>query len=183
MKEIDEKKEIPGHAGYYADLKGNIYNKKGHKLIPQSQGNYVGVDLPIGNGKFRRFTVHRLIATTFIPNTDNKPQVNHKDGNKYNNSVSNLEWVTRNENQKHRFDKLHHSHFGEKNTQAKLTTEKVIDIVKFRNKGLDLNVLSDIFSVSKPTICDIMAGRSWSHVTGIPPKRNIKRMEELGYAV
>lgn len=183
MGKIIQKLEIPNHAGYYADLEGNIYNSKGHRLIPQPQGKYVGVDLPVGHGKFKKFTVHRLIATTFIPNVDNKPQVNHKDGNKYNNSVVNLEWVTRSENQKHRFCELLHSHFGEKNTQAKLTEDKVRDIVKFKRLGLGLGCLSDMFSVSKPTICDIMAGRSWSHVTGIPPKRNIKRMEDLGYAV
>lgn len=183
MRKIGQKLEIPGHAGYYADLDGNIYNRKGNRLIPQTQSSYVGVDLPIGNGKFKRFTVHRLVAMTFIPNIENKPQVNHKDGNKHNNSVSNLEWVTRNENQKHRFDKLHHSHFGEKNTQAKLTKEKVLDIIKLKKLGLDLGSLSTMFSISKPTICDIMAGRSWAHVTGISPKRNIKRMEALGYVI
>lgn len=179
MEEKTQRSEIPNHVGYYADMQGNIYNSKGSKLIPQTQGNYVGVDLPIGNGKFKRFGVHRLIAITFIPNPENKPQVNHKDGDKHNNSVTNLEWVTRSENQKHRFCELHHSHFGEKNTQAKLTEAKVRDIVKFKHLGLGLGYLSDMFSVSKQTICDIMAGRSWSHVTGIPPKRNIKRMKEL----
>lgn len=172
-------KELSDYKGYSIDTNGNIYNKKGRPLIPFLNGCYFAIDLPIGNSKHKRCTIHRLVAITFIPNIYNKPEVNHKDGDKFNNCASNLEWVTKSENQKHRFDKLHHSHFGEKNTQSKLTKEQVLEIVELRRGNSDLNTISIKYSISKSTICDIMAGRSWAHITNIPAKRNIERMKLL----
>jgi len=65
-------------------------NKKGYPIVYLRK-----------NGKSHVLTVHRLVATAFIPNPDNKPQVNHIDGNKTNNYVDNLEWCTNSENMDH----------------------------------------------------------------------------------
>lgn len=59
-------------------------------------------------GKVRALTVHRIIATTFIDNPENMGDVNHKDGDRKNNCVSNLEWCTRSQNIKHSYEKLNH---------------------------------------------------------------------------
>lgn len=174
-------KEIPYAKGYLIDTNGNVFNKKGKLLKPQVNGSYFAVDLPIGCGKYKRATIHRLVAVAFLENKDNKPQVNHKDGNKFNNNVDNLEWVTRSENMKHAYDVLLNSHFGERNTQSKLTSNDVLDIVNKRSNGTNLSEISSIYGISPSTICDIMSGRSWSHITKIEPKRNIKRMKKIGY--
>lgn len=61
---------------------------------------YLGVVL-CKNGKTKLIAVHRLVAMHFIPNPENKPQVNHKNGVKNDNAAENLEWVTQSENMKH----------------------------------------------------------------------------------
>lgn len=72
------------------------------------------------DGKRYYFSVHRLVAQTFIANDKNKKEVNHKDGNKANNNISNLEWVTSSENQLHAFKNgLQKSRMGKDHVQSK----------------------------------------------------------------
>ena len=117
-------KEVPNCDGLYlANEKGQIkskdrprrhfsikedncfYNRKGIILKPILDiSGYYRVTITFKNHKQKVFPVHRLIAQTFIPNPENKPQVNHKDGNKTNNNVENLEWVTAQENIVHAFE-------------------------------------------------------------------------------
>ena len=73
----------------------NIYKQNGYKVV------WVTID-----GKQKILVAHRLVAKTYIPNPENKPQVNHIDGNKGNNRVENLEWVTAHENAIHAFTVL-----------------------------------------------------------------------------
>ena len=87
-------KAIPKHDGYFISNLGKIYSdkrKSGRKeLKPFANAKgYAYVDL---GGK--KYSVHRLVALTFIPNPQNLPQINHKDENKWNNHVNNLEWCT-----------------------------------------------------------------------------------------
>lgn len=116
----EEWKDIPGFEGkYQISSFGNV--KSVDRILPHKtygtwhikerilkphwngQGNskYQCVHLQSGNGKMSCISIHRLVAEAFIPNPDNLPQVNHIDGNKANNAVSNLEWATGQENTNH----------------------------------------------------------------------------------
>lgn len=101
--------EIKGFEGLYvASPDGRIFKLKDGKLgkqigIPKTTSgqNYTIAALYDAKGKKHNACVHRVIAETFIPNPNNLPCVNHIDGNKHNNHVENLEWVTHSENPRH----------------------------------------------------------------------------------
>lgn len=96
-------KDIKGYEGLYAiteDGKVWSYSKKDWKAQSLNQSGYLVVDLWKNNTR-KLFTVHRLVAEAYIPNSENYPVVNHKDKNKQNNRVQNLEWCTISYNNKH----------------------------------------------------------------------------------
>ena len=82
---------------------GRVDNRKGKQLKPSiDKYGYEKVTLT-QNGKRKTFTVHKLVAMTYLPNPKNKTTINHIDGNKRNNNVTNLEWATEKENQIHKW--------------------------------------------------------------------------------
>lgn len=91
---------------YQVDEHGNIYGKKGRKLKPSLNPHGYQIINYMKDGKQHGTSVHRTVAMAFVPNPENKPQVNHIDGNKTNNAATNLEWVTEHENMRHAIDAL-----------------------------------------------------------------------------
>lgn len=95
-----EWRKVNGFSRYSVSLDGQVKNDETGLILSTSEvtGGYLSVMLSPGR-KHKR--VHRLVAEAFIPNPHNKPQVNHKDGNKKNNIADNLEWATGEENARH----------------------------------------------------------------------------------
>lgn len=90
-------------SGYTIREDGEVRSRFGRIVKQQiSKQGYYRLEL-WANGYGKKYLVHRLLAQAFIDNPDMKPQVNHIDGNKTNNALSNLEWVTQSENQKHAY--------------------------------------------------------------------------------
>ena len=106
MKAILERKlDFLGLEGYSVDTEGNVWSslygkeKEIKKLKPMKNSvGYYQVYLPQKCGKYKWFRIHRLVAIAFIPNVENKPSVDHINGDKTDNRVSNLRWVTHKEN-------------------------------------------------------------------------------------
>jgi hypothetical protein len=128
---------------YTIDEDGNIFSpwcKKYRPLNHTEKDGYKTVSLWGGKGtKRKRYYVHRLLAEQYIPNPENKPWVNHKDGNKSNNRIDNLEWSTISENLQHAYNtglKLVPSGKDNWNT-GKHPSKKVRKIMSEKKKGVN----------------------------------------------
>ena len=95
-------KPHPTQTDYLITEEGDVYSRKFRKLkkMKQRTERYKAINL-WNNGKEKAHYVHRLVAETYIPNPDNLPEVNHKDEDKTNNNVANLEWSTHADNVQH----------------------------------------------------------------------------------
>ena len=144
------------------------FRVKGRVLKPYRTGKgegYQTVELH-KNGKGTNKKVHRLVAEAFIPNPEFLPEVNHIDGDKNNNVVSNLEWASGKDNMRHAYNTgLHPS--GERVRNAKLTCEQVKSIrqeYRPNTRGLGVKSLAKKYGVGSSTIRNILLGRKWARV-------------------
>jgi len=181
---VEEWRPIPGWEDlYYASNLGRI--RSNDRLCPNPRGRgqrlkkgriFKGTIAPPGyvhmplcrEAKQVYIKAHRLVAMAFLPNPENKPQVNHKNGIKADNRVENLEWVTAGENLKHAYAFLNHTRIcfsGETNGSAKLTDKKVLEIRRLRKHEATPTIkLARLFGVTTSCIKGIFANKSWTHL-------------------
>jgi hypothetical protein len=120
---------------------------KGKLFSTTAKESYVTVRLS-KNGNITTFRIHQLVAEAFIPNPDGKPCVNHKDGNKQNNTAENLEWCTHSENNRHAF------RTGLSKPKRKLDDRAIKAILDAKGK-VSCTVLAEIHGVSFQMISKI----------------------------
>jgi|SRR5690242_7506178 len=154
------------------DRKGNS-NRKDHKVFKKSKNikwlvngdGYLYLYLVNSYTKNYFVSCHREVAKAFIENPENKPEVNHKDGNKFNNHVDNLEWSTRLENMRHAMDNGLNDSRGEKCGMSKLTESEVISIrASYTGKFGELSKLGRQYKVSSKCIEYIVKRETWKHI-------------------
>lgn len=158
--------DLIGYEDLYAiSSLGYIYSKRRQRKMKPSIDGWRYRQIYLSNqGTTTRFSLHRLVASYFVPNPDGKKEVNHKDGDKGNNAASNLEWSTRSENMLHGFRIGIMDHKGDKHGYRKLSSTDVLDIRKKISNGVRLVDLEREYGVSNGCICDIKAKRTWSHI-------------------
>lgn len=160
LKRNERSKDIKGYEGIYAvTTHGRVWSyRRGIWLKPCIEGGgYKFVALSV-HGKDVDKKIHRLVAEAFIDNPDNKPQVNHRNGNKLDCKVSNLEWVTARENIQHASDMGLSRH-------CKLSYQDKILICKaFCATNIRKNRLAKIFHVTPPAISYII--KTYSPLVG-----------------
>lgn len=141
---------------------------------PISKTGYFVVNMYI-DGKNHVKKAHRLFAQAFIPNPENLPQINHKDGNKLNNSISNLEWCTGEFNVRHAFKTgLIPKCLGENQSATVLKNEQVLKIFKSKKSS---RLLSIEYGCSPSAVSSIKTGKTWGWLTGLNYSKSRERVK------
>jgi hypothetical protein len=173
----EEWKDIPGFNGrYQASTHGRIKavghpRRINHTFImkPQKRGeyNYLGIGLwDATTGKARSHFVHLLILLTFVGPRPAGMQGNHKDCNKHNNRVSNLEYVTRSQNMQHAYanGRIRRVHLGYTLAPEQVRAIKEL-LARFSQKEMNNRRIAKMFNTSHETIRQIRLGRRWHYLT------------------
>lgn len=176
-------KDVVGHEGEYQvsnmgrikSIARNIRRRDGknfpvrERILVGSHDSkgYVQVELR-KDGERNIRVIHRIVADAFIPKQEGKTQINHIDGDKDNNRVDNLEWVTCQENIGHAWENgLNHPLRGENHGNHKLTDENVRFIRKNydpQKPGCSAKAIAKRFDVSPYAILRVVNGKGWTHV-------------------
>ena len=151
---MEEWIKVIGYEDYMVSNTGKLKRKE-RILKPDYNKGYFRYTL-CKNNQTKRFLAHRLVAICFIQNPNDKRFVNHIDGDKLNNHVTNLEWCTSSENEIHSYNRL-----GKINSQRKLNIHEVNDILNNAIKGVNTLDFMIKYNVSRKTILNILNKKTY----------------------
>jgi len=142
---------------------GECFTKIKQKILSPGINNHGYCNVVLQNNGYKKtLTIHQLVAIAFIPNPENKPQVNHIDGDKTNNNDWNLEWSTNSENQLHSYNVLKTK---PSNGNRKLLDSEISEIRNLYNTNkCTRKELQEKYSMSKSTIHSIVNNISWANI-------------------
>ncbi len=158
---------IEEYPPFAVDTRGYVYNSVTGKLIKPHKDSYGYYRVSTTcRGKKVNGSVHRLLATAFIPNPDKLPQVNHKDGVKTNNNLSNLEWCSNQQNSDHANGSgLRDSMLGE-GSHFNIHPEDLIkSICILLEEGWRNIDIARKLSINTTLVSDVRGGRTWKHIS------------------
>ena len=164
---VEEWKPICGFEGLYnISNHGNVYSLVSDKQLKLAKGKRGYFTIRIyKDRKGHTLAVHRLVALAFMENVENKRCVNHIDGNKRNNTLSNLEWATDSENSRHAYATgLMSDRFGTNNGCAKINDEIALEVKLLMRDGVNCLEISRRLNISHHIVYGIKKG-GWKHVT------------------
>lgn len=151
---------------YKISNQGRLFSvlKNREKAYTINHSGYKTTQLCV-DGKQTHKYIHRLVAEVFLSGQSGLKEVNHKDGNKLNNSVENLEWVTRSENLKHAFKMgLMKPRPGEDNKNHTLNEEQVKEIRNLRKNNWRVVDIAERFNITPTTVSHVCNRKTWTHI-------------------
>ena len=155
---------VPGFERYLIDRTGRVYSglRGGRFLKPWSLAGYPAVSLmATGASKATKVHVHRLVATTFLPNVENLPTVNHVNGVKTDSRVDSLEWSSYAANNRHALDIGLTQSFGERHYASRLKVSDVRAIRLLARAGAFHREIAAQFGVGRKHVTKIVSGKVW----------------------
>lgn len=173
----DNYRKVVGYDDYYVTNDGRVWTNKRKNGIERfmkqrNMDGYMHVVL-YKDGKYKNCCVHRLVAQAYIPNPDNKPYINHIDGNRANNNVSNLEWCTQKENVLHSINVLGKWSNSENQRKLaselgkslrKLTMEQANELRRLhKEEHISLTKLSEMYNLNLTSVKRILNGKAYKN--------------------
>lgn len=167
---MTEYRKLANYSKYRIYPNGRIYSEYINRYITATEDSsgYLQNTLVDDSGNRKTIKNHILVASAFIPRVCEKPEVNHKDFNKHNNAVDNLEWCDRQYNMQ--YDNTHRLNKRAKELSP-LTEEQVLLIPEMMNNGFSIKFISKLLHVGHITIRNIITHKTWKYLNLVIPTR------------